>query len=101
MTEHDIQREYVKRLKDGGFLCCVTSNGKKTANTRGTPDVFIYLQDGLWIALESKSEDGRLTPEQGALSSEGAIGIIRNVDQALAYIVKKEAEYARRGLNKP
>ena len=64
LTEREIQTYAVKALRKIGFACCVTSNRRATANTKGTPDVFVHIKTGLWIGLEFKSPTGLVSKEQ-------------------------------------
>ncbi len=87
LTEREIQNASVKALRSLGYTVCVTSNGKKTANTMGTPDAFVWGSNHLasdeWLALEFKTRKGTLSPEQKRLSSLDAIHICRSVNDAL------------------
>lgn len=68
----------------------VTSNRKRTANTKGTPDVYVYVEHGYWIALEFKQPKGKLTTEQTALNSDGSIYIVDSVDKAIKICLEKK-----------
>jgi hypothetical protein len=83
MTEHEIQKASINLLHDNGFVCCVTSNRKRTANTKGTPDVFVFVGGKKWIAIEFKSPCGKLSEEQKKLNERGAVYIIRSVEEAI------------------
>ena len=86
MTEREIQRRIVDALRKAGCLVCVTSNRERTANTPGTPDLFVW-RDGKWTALEVKSPDGRLTAKQSALVESGAVHVVRSVEDALQVVM--------------
>ena len=81
MDEHEIQKYAVMALRKIGFTCCVTSNRKKTSNTRGTPDVFVNISNYHWTALEFKQPDGKVSKTQKQL-----------VDNKLSYIVTSAEE---------
>jgi len=86
MTEREIQRRIVDALRKAGCLVCVTSNRQPTANTPGTPDLFVW-RDGKWTALEVKSPNGKLTATQSALAESGAVHVVRSVDDALRAVM--------------
>jgi len=86
MTEREIQRRIIDALRKAGCLVCVTSNRRHTANTPGTPDLFVW-RDGKWTALEVKSPDGRLTAKQSALVESGAVHVVRSVEDALQVVM--------------
>ncbi len=92
LTEREIQTVSVKALRKLGYTVCVTSNGKKTANTAGTPDAFVFRKlptTGYWLALEFKSTRGKVSIEQEDLRKQGAIYICRSVDDALRAVGMK------------
>ena len=86
MTEREIQRRIIDALRKAGCLVCVTSNRRHTANTPGTPDLFVW-RAGRWTALEVKSPDGRLTARQSALVESGAVTVVRSVEEALRAVM--------------
>ena len=86
MTEREIQRRIIDALRKAGCLVCVTSNRRHTANTPGTPDLFVWHK-GRWTALEVKSPDGRLTVKQSALVESGAVHVVRSVEEALRAVM--------------
>jgi Holliday junction resolvase len=86
MTERETQRQIVNALRKAGCLVCVTSNRQPTANTPGTPDLFVW-RDGKWTALEVKSPDGKLTAKQLALVEFGAVTVVRSVEEALRAVM--------------
>jgi len=86
MTEREIQRRIIDALRKSGCLVCVTSNRRHTANTPGTPDLFVW-HGGRWTALEVKSPDGRLTAKQSALVESGAVHVVRSVEEALRAVM--------------
>jgi Holliday junction resolvase len=86
MTERETQRQIVNALRKAGCLVCVTSNRQPTANTPGTPDLFVWC-DGKWTALEVKSPDGRLTAKQSVLVEFGAVTVVRSVEEALRAVM--------------
>jgi len=86
MTEREIQRRIIDALRGAGCLVCVTSNRRHTANTPGTPDLFVWYA-GKWTALEVKSPDGRLTARQSALVESGAVTVVRSVEEALRAVM--------------
>ena len=86
VTEREIQRRIVGALRKAGCLVCVTSNRRHTANTPGTPDLFVW-HEGKWTALEVKSPDGRLTAKQSALVESGAVHVVRSVEDALRAVM--------------
>ena len=82
MTESEIKkqcREYSDKAK---LIWKNTSDSRKSRNTKGTSDTFVTKR-GLgnrWLALEFKTESGKLSPEQIALEAIGAISVIRSLD---------------------
>jgi len=86
MTERETQRQIVDALRRAGCLVCVTSNRERTANTPGTPDLFVW-RAGRWTALEVKSPSGKLTAKQSALVESGAVHVVRSVEEALRAVM--------------
>jgi|YNPMSStandDraft_1061717.scaffolds.fasta_scaffold181466_2 hypothetical protein len=86
VTEREIQRRIIDALRKAGCLVCVTSNRRHTANTPGTPDLFVWYA-GKWTALEVKSPDGKLTAKQSALVESGAVYVVRSVEEALRAVL--------------
>jgi Holliday junction resolvase len=86
MTERETQRRIVDALRKAGCLVCVTSNRRHTANTPGTPDLFVW-HAGKWTALEVKSPSGKLTAKQSALTESGAVHVVRSVEDALFIVL--------------
>jgi hypothetical protein len=91
MTEREIQTYAVKVLRKLGFTCCVTSNGRRTANTRGTPDVFVLIGKGYWIGLEFKSPTGLVSKEQYDINPH----VARSIEEAVSTTMR--AKDALRG----
>ena len=83
MTEREIQRKGVQALRKLGFEVVVTSNRMRTANTKGTPDVFVFKYKGGrgWLALEVKAPSGKVSKEQSRLEEHGAVTVCRSVDE--------------------
>jgi hypothetical protein len=92
LTEHEIQNLAVNALRKIGFICIVTSNRKRTANTKGTPDVFVYVKNGLWIALEFKQPKGIISKEQIYFNSVGSSYIVYCVDTAVKVCLEAKAK---------
>jgi hypothetical protein len=88
MNEHDIQKFAVIALRKCGFICCVTSNRKKTSNTKGMPDVYVHISKGAWVALEFKQPKGKPSKEQLKLSEQGYSYIVDNIDTAIEMCIK-------------
>jgi hypothetical protein len=88
MTEHEIQKLSVAALRKTSFTCIVTSNRKKTSNTKGCPDVFVYVRRGLWIALEFKQPKGKMSLEQATLNESGSSYIVDSIGGALQVCMK-------------
>jgi len=86
VTEREIQRRIIDALRKAGCLVCVTSNRRHTANTPGTPDLFVW-HAGKWTALEVKSPSGKLTAKQSALTESGAVHVVRSVEDALFIVL--------------
>jgi len=86
-TEREIQTTSVKTLRKMGATCLVTSNRKKTANTKGTPDVFVHMRNGMWLALEFKQPEGKTTTEQFALNQQGYSYIVDSVGAAIKVVL--------------
>ena len=85
MTERNIQREAVKWLRKNGYEVLVTSNGRKTANTRGMPDLFIWLADA-WRAFDTKKPGGKLSPEQEKLFRDDKLQIYSSLEELQIYL---------------
>lgn len=83
MTEREIQRLAVQRIRENGFLVTLTSNRRATANTVGTPDCAVYVGHGYWIQLDFKSSNGRLSERQKELQALGAVHFPRSADEAV------------------
>jgi hypothetical protein len=89
MNEHELQKLAVAALRKIGFTCIVTSNRKHTANTKGCPDVFVYIIKGAWIALEFKQpKSGKASKEQLILSEQEFSYIIDSIDKAIEMCIK-------------
>ena len=91
-NEHEIQNLAVKALRKIGFTCIITSNRRRTSNTKGTPDVYVYMEHGYWIGLEFKQPKGKLTVEQTALNSDGSVYIVDSVDKAVRICLNKKSK---------
>jgi hypothetical protein len=85
MNEHDIQRYAVAALRKLGYTVIVTSNRRRTSNTRGTPDTFVWAKKK-WKALEFKQPSGKLTKEQTLLCLSGQINIVTSVEEAIRVV---------------
>ena len=85
MTERDIQRQAVKWLRKEGYDVIVTSNGRRTANTRGTPDLFVWVKDR-WYAFDTKMPGGKLSPEQLRLFGQGKLTIYTSLEQLKSFL---------------
>ena len=85
MNERDIQREAVKWLRKEGYQVLVTSNGRKTANTRGTPDLFVWVKDR-WRAFDTKQPNGKITLEQVDLVAGGKLTIYTSVEELKSFL---------------
>jgi hypothetical protein len=84
MNEHEIQSLAVAALRKIGFTCCVTSNRKRTSNTKGTPDVFVHIGNAGWLAIEFKRpHGGRISSEQAKLNTLKNSYIVDNIDDAI------------------
>ncbi len=92
MNEHGIQNLAVKALRKIGFICIVTSNRKRTANTKGTPDVFVYIGKFRWIALEFKQPKGKVSAEQTHLNEAGSSYIVYNVETAIKICMESKKQ---------
>lgn len=90
LTERTIQREAVRALRRMGYTVCVTSNMRRTANTIGTPDVFCNPAKRVWIGLEFKRPDGKLSEAQTALRE--AVFVCRSVQDAIEAVTFAEEE---------
>ena len=97
-TERTIQTQAVKELRKAGYTIGVTSNGRPTANTRGLPDVFAFVDEKFWIALEFKSPSGKLSPEQMKLLANRMIYICRSVDDAFDAVLDAQLRLKQENL---
>ena len=82
-TEHDIQHAEVESLRKWGFVVKVTSNRRHTSNTKGLADVFVHVDQGLWLALEFKTATGRISAEQAKQIDAGMVRKITKRGEAL------------------
>lgn len=83
LSERETQTLTVATLRKIGFLVCVTSNRKRTSNTKGTPDLFVHIKDHLWLAMEIKGTGGKLSKEQAFLKDVGTSIVITDVEDAV------------------
>ena len=83
MNEREIQKKAVDHLRQAGFTVIVTSNRKKTANTKGAADIFVNIYRSVWIALDTKTPTGKLSEEQQKLVDEGKVYIFTEPYEAL------------------
>ena len=84
-SEALIQATAVRRLTRMGYLVVVCDNGGHNLNTEGCPDVFVACPgENIWLALEFKSQQGRLRAEQTRLHSQGVTRVVRHVEEAIA-----------------
>lgn len=82
MSERDIQRQAVKWLRKEGYDVLVTSNGRKTSNTRGTPDLFVWTDR--WLALDTKQPGGKFSSDtQERLVREGKVVLYSSVEELI------------------
>lgn len=84
-TERDIQRETVAMLRKNNFTVIVTSQGRRSSNTPGTPDLFVWVNDR-WIAFETKKPGGKVSKEQEKLYSERKSHIYTSVLEMKLFI---------------
>lgn len=86
--ETQLQHLIVHELRRAGWTVCVTTGReRRRAVTRGLPDVFVYLPAiRAWVALEVKTERGRVQPSQEPLIASGAAHIVRSVEDAFGVI---------------
>jgi hypothetical protein len=89
MTEHTIQNLAVAMIRKIGFTVHVTSNRKKTANTKGIPDTSVHIRGTKWIKIEFKQPRGKISEEQEKLQKEGMIYIVDNVEDAIRICLKE------------
>jgi hypothetical protein len=92
MTERKIQNKTVDLLRQAGYTVMVTSNKKKTSNTKGMPDIYVCLYRNHWIALDTKTPTGGLSEEQKALSEEGKVYYYTDPHEAVAYCISARAQ---------
>ena len=88
-SEAQVQHAIIERLTWAGYIVVSTSRVRKGVRckcgrfnvpqggdgvTRGCPDLFVTHLGwpmGLWIGIEVKGSDGRLSPEQAIMVSKG------------------------------
>jgi hypothetical protein len=92
VNEHTIQNLAVAMLRKIGFTVHVTSNRKRTANTKGIPDTSIHIRGTKWIKMEFKQPKGKISPEQLQLQQEGKIYIVDNTEDAIQICLKERNE---------
>ena len=85
MTEEmKIQTKIMRTLEAMNIRYCSTSNPRRTLNTIGTPDLFVFNRfNRTWFAYEVKTESGVCSPSQLELLKLGAIVVVRSVDDVL------------------
>jgi len=87
LNEHAIQRYAVAALRKLGYTVIVTSNRKRTSNTAGCPDIFVYIKGGVWISLEFKQpKSGKASKAQSKLIDSGMTHIVTSVEEAIGVV---------------
>ena len=86
MTEHDIQRAAIAKLRDLDYTVWTNSDRRKAHATRGMPDVFVAIGQGLAVCMEFKSPTGKLSPEQSDQVRRDGVHVCRSVLDAIAAV---------------
>ena len=93
LRESEVKQEITALLKRIGWQVWSTSDGRKSRNTPGLPDMWCMASNGrppFWV--EVKSETGKPSPEQesfAALCHHAGTGyVMGGVTQVLAYLKK-------------
>ena len=89
MNEHTIQNLAVAMLRKIGFTVCVSSNRKRTSNTKGMPDTFIHIKSKEWIAIEFKQPRGKISLAQARLERADMSYVVDNVEEAIQICIKE------------
>ena len=89
LSERTIQTIAVQTLRKLGFSVCVTSNGRKTANTHGTPDLFVSIKNYRWLGIEIKRKGGNIRPEQAKLAEAQKILVCDSVESIVQSVIKE------------
>jgi hypothetical protein len=89
MNEHNIQNLAVAMLRKIGFTVCVSSNRKRTSNTKGIPDTFIHIKGKKWVAIEFKQPRGKISLEQLRLERADMSYVVDNVEEAIQICLKE------------
>lgn len=69
LRESDVQKSVVAFLRRVGCGVYVLSQGRKTRQTPGLPDLFAFPLVGNAFAFESKTVSGKQSPEQEAFEA--------------------------------
>ena len=87
-------------LRDLGFVVSVTSNARRTSNSPGTADIFVYKGAGSWIAIDFKAPSpgrpkGEMTKKQKEMWRKGMVSIATTPDEALRIVLEREVFHGR------
>src|SRR3990167_3381668 len=86
MTESDIRHQIYEAFKKLGITYISTSDNRKSRNTKGCPDIFVWV--GHWEGLDAKTPGGKLSAEQEEHVREHRMWIVRSVDEAVRVVQK-------------
>jgi Holliday junction resolvase len=88
MSERDIERDILEYLWMRGVFAWPTHSGKRMPVTPGVPDI-IGVKDGRMIAVEVKTETGRVSKTQNEFHSklmlhDAFLIVARSLDDVIA-----------------
>jgi hypothetical protein len=89
MSERAIQNLAVAMIRKIGFTVCVSSNRKRTSNTKGMPDTFIHIKGRKWIGMEFKRPEGETSLAQAKLAKANMSYVVDNVEDAIGICLKE------------
>lgn len=93
MTESEIRRLIYRAFDKMGVTYISTSDNRKSRNTRGCPDIFVWV--GHWEGIDVKTPEGKLSPEQEEHVREHRMWIVRSVEEAV-YLAQKFLDIDKR-----
>lgn len=67
--ECELHEAILRECKQRGWIPFHGSMAHKTFRTPGEPDFIVMRNDGQWLAIEAKTESGKLSPDQQAIAA--------------------------------
>jgi len=84
VTESKIRHQIYDAFKKLGITYISTSDRRKSRNTPGCPDIFVWV--GHWEGMDAKTPEGVLSPEQEEHVKEHRVWIVRSVEEAVRLV---------------